>query len=181
MIRYVFLGLAIQCALSEATIGDDYVLRVETVGYIDKPAAEAKPKESVLRTIEVVARLDSKFYGKVNVGKHTLLVAGELLTTKTGGFHVHIHYVHTLDTGVTIPIQNGKRKRVLDTSSLQTQMAVSLGKPVTLGGCEYSSGTSDPQPRHTKSKIRYVLVLNKYKRLATQKTQANKTVNRSGG
>ncbi len=181
MIRCIFLGLAIQCVLPEATIADDYVIRVETVGYVDRPAAEVKPKETVVRVIEVVARLDSKFYGKVNVGKHTLLVAGELLTAKTGGFHVHIHYVHTLDTGFTIPIQNGKRKRVLDTSALQTQIVVSLGKPVTLGGLDTSTVTSDPQPRDTKSRIRYVLVLNKYKRLATQKTQANKTLNRSGG
>jgi hypothetical protein len=167
--------------LPEATIGDDYVIRVETIGYIDKPAAEAKPKETVLRAIEVVAQPESTFYGKVNVGKHTLLVAGELLTAKTGGFHVHIHYVHSLDRGVTVPSRNGKPKRVLDTSSLQTNIAVSLGKPVTLGGLDTSIGTSDPQPRDTKSRIRYVLVFNKYKRRAIQKTQANKTLNRSGG
>jgi hypothetical protein len=49
MIRCIFLGLAIQSELPATTIANDYVLRVETTGDVDKPATETEPKETVLR------------------------------------------------------------------------------------------------------------------------------------
>jgi hypothetical protein len=181
MIRSIVIGLAIQCVSTSATIADDYLLRLESIGYVDAPSTEDSPKETVFRSIEIVARSESTFYGKVKTGRQTLQLAGELRAAERDTFRVNIHYIHATDTGRITLTDDGKQTPVLDTSSLRTTVVISLGKPLSLGGLEGSTVTQGAKAKHTKSKIRHVLVLTQHNPLTELKRQANNRFNPSGG
>ncbi len=149
-------------ATPSATFADDYLLRVETTGFVDEPVAETKPKETVLRAVEVVVRPDLPFYGKLEMGKRTLLLVGKLRATEDGTFDVHLRYVDTLDMGETISTKSGKPRRVLKTSACESNVSVPLGKRVILGGLETRLGAFDPKRKDTQTKMYHVLVLDKY-------------------
>ncbi|MAG93024.1 MAG: hypothetical protein CMJ48_04675 [Planctomycetaceae bacterium] len=146
----------------KTTGATDFVLRVETTGFVDEPVADTKPKETVLRAIEVVVRPDSRFYGKLEMGKRSLLLVGEIHAAKDGTFDVHVRYVDTLETDETIPTTTGKPQRVLQTSSTKTQVTATLGERVILGGFETSVVAFNPKRKHTQTKRYDVLVINKY-------------------
>ncbi len=158
MNRSILLAFAVYCLCCSATNADDYLLRVETLGYVDK--SEKDPKEMILRSIEVVARPDSAFLSKVNTGTQTLLVAGKLRPADSGGFNVQIRYVYSIDTGITVPTEDGGRKSVLCKSATQTIITIAVGDSVTIGGLETTASESG-EPK-LKSKARCVLVLTKY-------------------
>jgi hypothetical protein len=163
MFRWLLFVLAIVGTTSPTAFATEYILQVETVGYIDKPAGEAKPEETVLRAIEVVGQPNSVFYGKAKIGKHSVLLIGRLSAAEGGDFVVDIRYVDAFDTGVTIPNQNGEPKRVLNTTSSKTTITVSLGDPVVLGGLNTTSvATLNGTRRHTRTNVRHVFVLNRF-------------------
>ncbi len=161
MNRFILLAFVVQCLCASIAIADDYLLRLDTIGYVDRPAAEKHPKETVLRSIEVVARPGSVFHGKVRVGTvQTLTLTGKLSPADKGGFTLLIRYVHSIDSGVTVLTEDGKRKPLLDTTAFHTTIAISLGDPVTIAGA--SSKTSQFGKPKVKSKTRYVFRLSKY-------------------
>jgi len=160
MNRFILIALAVQCSCAAATNADDYLLRVDTIGYVDEPASEKAPKETVLRSIEVVARPESAFHSKVTTGPQTLVMAGNLRRDDDGGFVVQIRYAHSVDTGNTVPTEDGGREPVPGKTAAQTTVKVALGDSVTLGRFETEEGA--PGKRRLKSKAMYVLVLTKY-------------------
>ena len=160
MNRFILLAFAVYCSSGATTIADDYFLRLDTIGYVDKPASEKNRKETILRSIEVIARPQSAFHGKVTIGTQTLSLAGELRPADNGGFNVQIRYLYSIDTGTTVPTEDGGRKSVPDTSTIQTSIAISVGESVTIGGLE--TKTSESGKPKLKSKARCVLVLTKY-------------------
>ena len=156
----VLLAVAVCCSCGSITNVDEYLLRVDTVGYVDKPTSEQDPKETVLRSIEVVARPQSSFHSKVNIGTETLVVDGKLRPADGGGFEVWIRYLYSNDTGVSVPTEGGGRKSLPDTSAIETQIAVAVGDSIDLGGGETTVSESGKPER--RSKTRYILVLTKY-------------------
>ena len=161
MSRFILLAFAVHCSCASTTIADDYLLRLDTIGYIDRPAAEKHPKETVLRSIEIVVRPQSAIYGKVRIGtKQTLTLTGKLSPTDNCRFSLQIRYVHSIDTGITVPTEDGKRKPLPDTTAIHTTATLALGDPVTIAGSEAKT-TQSGKPKD-KSKRRYVLVLTKY-------------------
>ena len=90
MNRLALLVFVVHCSCASTTIADDYLLRLDTIEHTDKPASGKDPKESVLRSIEVIAQPHSAFHGKVKIGSQTLLLAGKLRPADSGGFNIQI-------------------------------------------------------------------------------------------
>ena len=88
MNRFILIAFALHCSCAAATNADDYLLRVDTIGYVDEPASEKPPKEVVLSSVEVVARPESAFRTRVTTGRQTLVLAGNLRRGDDGGFVV---------------------------------------------------------------------------------------------
>lgn len=160
MNRFILLAFAVHFSPTAIAIADDYLLRLDTIAYVDKSAAEQDPKETILRSIEVVARPKSAFHGRADVGEQTLTLAGELRPADNGGFNVLIRYIYSMDKGTTVPTEDGKRKPLPSTTKVETNVTIAVGDSVIVGGLETKTSRSG-MPEH-KSKIRYVLVLSKY-------------------
>ena len=145
MKRFILIASAIyfSCAAAHA---DDYLLRLDTIGFVDAPASEKDPKETIFRSIEVVVRPKSAFYSKVEMGtQKKLTLAGKLSPADDGGFHVQIRYAYSIEAGTT---------------RIETIASIAVGEPHTIGGLEKKSSVSG-KPTQV-SKTRYVLVLAKY-------------------
>jgi hypothetical protein len=148
MNRSILLIVALCCSFGSVASADDFLLRLDAIGYVDKPASEKNPKETVFRSIEVVARPGSAFYGRVKMGVETLVVSGKLDFADNGRFHVHIRSVYLIDTGHTTPSR----------SESATNVSIALGEYVTLGSIESRSGKPE---RHSKTQD--VLFLAEYR------------------
>lgn len=160
MNRFILLAFAVLYSSGATAIADDYVLRLDTMGYVDKPATEKKPKERVLHSIEVVARPKSPFRGKLTIGTQTLSLAGELRPDDKGGFIARIRYVHSVELDGMVPDENGGWKPRIGTTAIQSSVAISVGEPVTVGGLDTQACNSGKA--EVKSRTRCVLVLTKY-------------------
>lgn len=159
MNRFILLAFAGCCSFAATTIADDYLFRVDTIGYVDKPADEKDPEETLLHSIEVIARPESAFHGKVTIGMRTLSLAGELRHSDDGDFIVQFQHTESIDKRHTVVIENGRRKLRLETTTFGTIMKMALGA-CEIGGNECEISESG-KPK-LKSKLRYVLVLAKY-------------------
>ena len=156
MVRFILLAVAVHCSCVSATVADDYLLRIDTVGYVDRPAAEKHPKKTVLRSIEVIARPQSAFHGKTKIGaQQSLTLTGKLSPADNGKFAVQFRYVHSIDTGVTVPTEDGKPKPLLGMDMIQTSLTIALDESLTIGGLAQARSKN-------KSKVWYVLRLSKY-------------------
>ncbi len=160
MHRSMLLAFAVYCSTCSVTNADDFLLRVDTIGYIDKPASEKDPQETILRSIEVVAHPESAFYSKVKTGTQTLAVKGKLRSADSGGFNLQIRYVCSIETGIGVPTNDGGWESVPDATEIQTNITIALGESVMLGGFETKeSGSGKPE---CHSKTRCVVVLARY-------------------
>lgn len=161
MNRSVLLAIAVCFLCGAAPTEEVFLLRVDTVGYIDQPVSEKEPKETVLRSIEVIVRPEFAFHSKVKTGKQTLVLAGNLRSSDNGGFVVQLRYVDLIDTGISVPTTNGGRNDAPDKSAVKTAISIALGDSVTIGGFETT--VSEPGRPDRRSKTRQVLVLTEYK------------------
>ncbi|MGM0485328.1 MAG: hypothetical protein ACQESR_01010 [Planctomycetota bacterium] len=160
MNRFILLTFAVHSVCASATIADDYLLRLDTIGYVEKPASEKAPKETVLRSIEVVAHPNSTFHGRVTIGPQTLTLAGTLYPADDGGFKVHIRYIHSLDTGTTVPGEDGRRQPLPETTTVDTDITIIEDGSVAIGGIDTT--TEESGKRKHKSRTRHVMTLAKY-------------------
>ncbi len=155
--RPTILSLLAILSLCPAVAGnDEYLLRVDTIGYID--STEEFPKEIVLHSIDVLARPNQAFHSQVKVGSETLIISGRLHPVD-GEFRVQVRFAHSADTGTVV-----HGEPILDESSVKTTVVVAAGKSVDIG---FSTSTSDVitdkiEMSRVKSKQRCVLVLSEY-------------------
>jgi hypothetical protein len=162
MNRLLLLTLAVLCSCTATTSADDYLLRVDTTGYTDVPASEKAPKETVLRSIEAVARPGAPFHAKVTLPSQTILLSGTLHPAKDGIFSVDIRYAHSVPKGDSIPTKDGGREPRFNTTEAETTIGAILGKPVILGGIQTETQQAGPGKKRLKSTTWYVLLLTKY-------------------
>src|SRR5688572_12266571 len=94
------IGLFAQFASAE-----DYLLRLETVGYTDQ-LKEDKPKESSLGTIETLVQPHGKFHIRSVNGRRTYGMSGELQPDDRGGFRVQIRVIDFVVTDETLLAPN---------------------------------------------------------------------------
>jgi len=104
MVRSILLVLALLCSHSATIRGDDYLLRIDTMGYVDR--SDEIPKEILLHSIEIVVRPQSPFRCKVVVCAETLVVAGKLSPVDHGDFNVQIRFAHSVDTGIRVLVND---------------------------------------------------------------------------
>lgn len=166
MKRLILLAFAVLCSLASATHADDYLLRVDTVGYVDIPASEKDPQETILRSVEVVARPESTFHSKVttkvSTGSETLKVKGKFRPADDGGFEMQIEYRYSIDTDQGVPTADGGRIPGRTTTAIATRVAIAAGEDsVSLSGPLVKIENEEGKPER-RSKIRYVLHLSKY-------------------
>lgn len=151
MYRLILLVFAVHAACDSAAIGNDYVLRIDTMGYTDEATDETEPCETTLRSIEVIARPHFPFHGRVSIGAETLSISGKLRPADKGEFVVQLQYEHSFDTGMAVPGDDGTPEPVIGRSSLQTAISIHAGTYVDIGGLTMKN-----------AKIRYVVLLREY-------------------
>ncbi|MFN0195934.1 MAG: hypothetical protein ACKVT0_04270, partial [Planctomycetaceae bacterium] len=166
MKRLILLAFAVASSLGSATHADDYLLRIDTVGYVDIPADEKDPKETTLRSIEVVAHPESTFHSKVttkvSTGWERLKVKGKFRPADDGGFEMQINYDYSIDTEQGVTTEDGVWIPNRDTMSLSTTVAFVAGEDsVTLRGPIETTKNEEGKPE-LRSKIQFVLHLSKY-------------------
>ncbi len=87
-------------------------------------------------------------------------MAGNLHRDDDGGFLVQIRYAHSVDTGDTVPTEDGGREPRLCTTEGHTTITVAVDDSVLLGGLEtVEDGPGKPR---LKSKTHFVLGLTQY-------------------
>lgn len=150
-IIFLILGFCTTCATVSAD--EQYLLRVDEVGYIK--SIESSPKETVSHSIEVVSRPNETFHCKVQTGGYLRTMSGKLVY-EDGEFTVQIHYVQTFDDGSRV-----LGKPVLGRSELQTTTEVAVGKSVLLGGFETEGETIFVPQTKTKAKKSFIPYLSK--------------------
>ena len=159
MNRSMLFAIAVCCASATANASaEDYLLRLETTGYVDRPLAEVDPQEVVLRSIEVVARPGSPFRAKVIMGKETLTFAGKLHPAKDGAFRVEMRYEYSIDTGAKTVSPDGRIVASPSSTSAQTGLYVTVGKLTTVNELHTLEKTCG---RQLQSVERVVLLLSK--------------------
>ncbi len=159
--RPIILLAAVSCTLNPvAVLAEEYIVRLETVGYVDRPMSEEASEEVTLRSIEVVARVGAAFHGKVAVRKETLRLTGELRPASDGRFTVEFRYEYKIDTGTFGPTADGGWERKFAGDELLNTATLALDDPVAISGSDTVSGFADG--RQLKSKLRDVLVVTRY-------------------
>lgn len=172
MNQILLFVIAVQLSYTATTLAEDYLLRVDTIGFINEPVSEGDsfvkgilekdPKDRTLKSMEVVVSPGSTFHSKVKVGPQTLTLAGKLRPAEGGRFHVEVRYQDVIDTGTTVLMENGPEP-VLDISSFGTGVEIALDTPITAAGTKTTaSTTSEPVIPTRSTQIRYVLTLTKY-------------------
>ena len=158
MYRLFLLALTVYLSLAAIATAGDYLLRLDAIGYVDQPASETGPKQTVFHSIEVIARPQSTFHCKSQVGKQALVLAGKLHAVDISEFEVQIRYRESVDTGATVPTEGGSRKPLMNTFGIETQVTIAVGESVDLGG-DSQSQSSLPGKPELRSKMRYLLYL----------------------
>lgn len=161
MNRWILIVLAIHCCCVGLAIADDYLLRVDAVGFAKRPKSDKASKDAILCRIETIVRPGAVFHSKARIGTQTFVVHGELHPAEDGGFKVTIRYTDTTER--TIPTESGGVERVLDKSAGSTTVTVPLGGHVLRCGM-HTKGIETTQAGETsfESKHEYVLYLTEY-------------------
>jgi hypothetical protein len=179
MNRFILLAFALHCSCTATATAEDYLLRLDTMGYVDRPATEQHPNETTLRSIEVATRPESAFHCKVRMGTQQTLLTGRLSSKKNGNFTLQLRYVRSIDTGVTIPTGHCRHKPLLGTTEIDTTVTISLGDPATVASFDTETERSG-HPKD-KSKTRYVVLLTKHEPPSDCRKQQNQRMHASGG
>jgi hypothetical protein len=144
---------------------DDFLLRLEAIGYVDHPAAAGEPEEKLLHSIEVVARTQLPFHARVKTGAETLSFRGELRPKEDGSFLVDFSYEHVVDTGMTVPTTSGERKPVLKETSMSSTASLTPDLATRVSGVSTKTETKPVGQEDVvvKSQVRYEITLTKWK------------------
>lgn len=149
---------AVLLVFNSHVLADDYVLCLDTVGYVNAPTNEEQPKGTVIRSIEAVARPQTDFYSKAALDtKQSLLLSGEITSLGAGKFKVSLRHVYSHSTGVISGPKKGGHRPEPDIEELRTVVTVTVGKPITLG--ETATISNHENGGRTKTVHRHVLLL----------------------
>ncbi len=157
MNRLIPLAFAAHSFCSTAAVADDYLLRLDTNGYVHAAASDKEPTEAILRSIEVITRPESEFHSRVKIGNESLTLAGKLFPAADGSFTVHVTYIHSLDTGTVVQREDGSRQSLPETTTVETKIMITDGDSITIGGLD-NTKVELGKPSH-KARNRYVLRL----------------------
>ncbi|QDU11886.1 hypothetical protein [Gimesia aquarii] len=148
-----FLILVFYTSDTILSASEQYLLRVDTVGYIN--STEGSPKETVLNSIEVISRPNEIFRCKVQTGKDTQIMSGKLFF-EDGEFSVKIHYTCSVENGTIV-----SGKPLLDRTEVKSSnLKVVVGKSTRIGGM--NTIEKKPSLPPTKTGKHLILSLSQY-------------------
>lgn len=162
--RRLILCIAAASALcAGSAFGEDYLLRLEAIGYVDHAAADGEPVEKLLHSIEAVARPRSPFRTRIKTGGETLGFRGELRPKEDGNFLVEFLYDHAVDTRETVLTESGERKPVLEENSMFSIVSLTPDRAAKVGGISTKTATKSVgrESVTTSSQVRYEITLMK--------------------
>ncbi len=169
MSRWLWLGCFVLCLTATAS-GEEYVLHLDTVGYIDQPAAAEAPKETTIRSIEVLVQPNQPFRMKLQSGKETITFSGKFEPSKDknikSDFTIAIKYLYEFDSGARVAVAKNRTKPVPDITSFNTTLGINVNEPIN--ATEFITAGNKQPGKPLKSKVRFVLVLKRHISVATQ-------------
>lgn len=90
----------------------------------------------------------------------SLTLVGKLCPTDNAGFDVHKKYICSFDTGTTVLIEDGRRQPLPDTTMVETNVTITVGDSVTIGGIDTTKEPSGKAKQRLRT--RHVLILSQY-------------------
>lgn len=156
MCRQILLVFVVHASFAFAATGNDYILRIDTIDHAVEPV-QSEPPDAPVCSIEVFARPRLPFHGRVVVGAETVSVSGKLRAAEDGKCVADFQFEHSVDTGKTIPSDDGTQDPLIDRSLIRTSVAIPIGASVDIGGLLMK----DSKSRQTRQ-IRYVVTLSTY-------------------
>ena len=158
MIRFATVAIALlACTCGHA---EDYLLRIETIGFRDRPENEKQSAETTLETIEIIARANQPFYGRSSFGSAKLSITGVLEQLKDGRFRTQIRFRSAVDSGQSILGPNGLEIPITKSTNFETSAIVELQHPVELGKAD--AHNQSHEGKSVKTQTRTILSLVKY-------------------
>ena len=162
MFKTPLLAMVMCCSWASFAFAEDYLLRVDVIGFVDRLTSEKDQAEQTLRSVEVVVRPDSTFHTKIKTGPETVIVSGKLSSRDNGGFSLDIVYEHTVvDIEIILPNEEGIQKPLRHTTRVNTTIAIAVDESVVLGGNETKHGEPSHPIKHSKTRITSVLTKHK--------------------
>lgn len=140
------LVAAVVCWASFAVAEDEYLIRISTVGYEDRLDFMIEPDDEELFSVETVVRPGAPFYTKLEygsidqkAGKTAITLKGRLTPKADGQITLEFTLLKTIDTGVRVPVEGGKKEAVLDISRRSAAIGIPVDQLIPLGSFERSS------------------------------------------
>ncbi|MEQ8788735.1 MAG: hypothetical protein RIC55_20660 [Pirellulaceae bacterium] len=125
MLRILLLTVALQACCASLTSAEDYLLRLDEVGY-PKTLVADMPRDLLLHRLEVVARPDAPFRVKVEGGGQVRTFEGTLRAKDDGAFVVDLFYRRAIDSGGFSVNASGEKVRSFLETSTRTTVGLSL-------------------------------------------------------
>jgi hypothetical protein len=113
---------------------EDYVVRIDTLGYHDAPTSEVEPPERILRSIELVCRPDQPAQCQVTIGKETLSLRATLRLLERDRLSVEIDFLRSIDSSDIILDEFGRQTTRRDEMRAVTRAGGALDTAMVLGG-----------------------------------------------
>lgn len=142
MTCFAFLVLVLASSIVSA---EDYLLRIEAVGFRERKVdAPASPQE-ILDSIEVVAKPNEPFYASATIGAQKVSLKGVIERLDDGRFKVQFKYAYTKFAEKLLPVPNAQKTPLVSAESgvNSTSTIVNLGIPIPLGGMDSSKTEKD--------------------------------------
>lgn len=154
MYRLILIAAAFHAS---AAIGNDYILRIDSMEHAVEPGSETATREATVCSVEVFARPQHPFHGRVKFGAETVSVSGKLRASDNGKFVAEFQFQHSVETGKMFLSEDGMLKPDVEESVVQTAVSIAVGSSVDIGGLV----VRDAETQQTRQG-RYVVTLSKY-------------------
>lgn len=158
MFRHSLTAISCIFFLCTSLSADDYLLRLETTGFRDRPQNEKLPAQEILESIEIVARINQPFYGNSTIGLSKISINGMVEQLNDGRFRAQIRYRRSMDSGESIKGPNGLQIPITKSTNINTTAIVELQKPAELGKDDLIKRNQDGTALKTKTQSGLSLV-----------------------
>lgn len=143
--------------MSAPALATDYIIRVETTGYVNEVVEEnsPEPKERSLRTTETICRIGQPFRARMTVGNETTTLSGVLRKSDDpeSDFSVEVKHSHIVALSATVrhgTVWNTK-VAVVQRESLKTATLIST-----------TDTTAEGPTQKRTSKISFAVTVEEY-------------------
>ena len=163
MSRYCFTAILMFLLASTCTRAEDYLLRLETSGFRDRPQQEQQEQQlapTILESIEIVARVNQPFYGNTTIDSVKISISGILEQLNDGRFRVQIRSRKSTTSGESVLGPNGLQLPITKSTNIDTSTIVELNKAAELGKDNGAFVSKNGEELITKT--RSVLFLQKF-------------------